>query len=62
MALFLDRVNVHNDDSGETYRLVIKDGDEIVKRTNPIAPTQFDGLGALNIPITGPLTLIAEKV
>ena len=62
MALFLDSVNVHNDDSGETYRLVIKDGDEIVKHTNPIAPTQFDSLGLLKIPITGPLTLIAEKV
>lgn len=62
MALFLDSVNVHNDDSGETYRLVIKDGDEIVKRTNAIAPTRFDGLGPPSIPITGSLTLIAEKV
>ncbi len=62
MTLFLERVNVHNDASGETYRLVIKEGDDIVKSTNDIPPTQFDGLGGLNIPITGPLTLIAEKV
>ncbi len=62
MALFLDSVNVHNDDSGETYRLVIKDGEEIVRHTNAIAPTRFDGLGPPSIPITGSLTLIAEKV
>ncbi len=62
MALFLDSVNVHNDDSGETYRLVIKDGDEIVAQTLPIRPAQPGALPALKIPITRPLTLIAERL
>ena len=64
MALFLDSVNVHNDDSGETYRLVIKDGDKIVGQTDSIHPTQGGSisLAGRNVEITRPLTLIAERL
>ena len=63
MALLLNSVNVYNDNTdAASYRLIIMDGDKIVRRTNAISPTQFDGLSALKIPITGSLTLVAEKV
>ncbi len=61
MPLKLVEVNVVNDDP-ETYRLIIKDGDEIVGTAN--APPGVGGTIYLSpaFPITGPLTLIAEKV
>ncbi len=62
MPLMLTEVRVWNDDPKATYRLIIKDGDEIVGQNNAIGPTQPGSVPALRFPITGPLTLIAEKV
>ena len=62
MPLMLNEVKVWNEDSDASYRLIVKDGDEIVAQTNPIRPTQPGALPALKIPITRPLTLIAERL
>ena len=62
MPLMLLQVRVWNDDPEATYRLIIKDGDEIVGQSNAIGPTQPGRLPALRVPIKGPLTLIAEII
>ena len=59
MPLLLHEVKVWNE-GPEAYRLIIKDGEEIVGQTNAIYPGP--GSIALKSRITGPLTLIAEKV
>ncbi len=62
MPLMLTEVRVWNADPKATYRLIIKDGDEIVGQNNAIGPIQPGSVPALRVPITGPLTLTAEKV
>ena len=59
MPLLLIEVNVWNAES-ETYRLIIKDGDKTVRQTT--VENGHGGIDFLRFPITGPLTLIAEKV
>ncbi len=64
MPLRLDEVKVWNMDSDVSYRLIVKDGDDIVGETNVIGPTQGGSLSLAgrNFEITRPLTLIAEKL
>ncbi len=61
MPLMLTEVRVWNDDP-EAYRLIIKDGTEIVGQTTIDPGLTGDIYFAPRVPITGPLTLIAEKV
>ena len=58
MPLLLHEVKVFNEDA-VAYRLIIKDGDEVVtQKTIDPGPDSI----ALKFRITGPLTMIAEKV
>lgn len=64
MPLELYEVKLWNPDPDVSYRLIIKDGDKFIGHTNAIGPTcpgvfSFSGR---KLEITGPLTLIAERV
>ncbi len=64
MPLRLLEVKIQNVDSDGPYRLIIKDGDEIVGQTDTIGSTQIISLSLSerNVEITRPLTLIAERL
>ena len=63
MTLIVHRIDFYNDSTdGETYRLVVKDGDKVVGHTNAVLPTGHDALSSERISLERPLTLIAEKV